>query len=242
MLYIYIAAATATTSDLSTATTFTVDLTTAITTASIIIFTATDHTSSTHCEKHNKSPFLCTSSGCQEVLETRRRRRWRRWGYNIPTDPVAQCKVTLYKNEQHYIFFDYHYLISIKQNSRKRTEQLQVRFFYKCWSIYCYYWSYIYYYCQKHNNSPSSCTSSGCQVVLARRAMLWLRRWIWGILSSISMANFQRQFLALSTSIKEGMLRSNVKWTLLCYHISYLVHWLSYRFKLLLIRFKLSFL
>ena len=32
--------------------------------------------------------------------------------------------------------------------------------------------SYIYYYCQKHNNSPSSCTSSGCQVVLARRGML----------------------------------------------------------------------
>ncbi len=48
------AAATATSSDLSTATTFTAD-----------------HTSSTHCKKHNKSPSLCTSSGCQEVLETR---------------------------------------------------------------------------------------------------------------------------------------------------------------------------
>ena len=68
------AAATATSSDLSTATTFTADLTTAITTASTIIFTATDHTSSTHCKKHNKSPSLCTSSGCQEVLETRRPR------------------------------------------------------------------------------------------------------------------------------------------------------------------------
>ena len=60
--------------DLSTATTFTADLTTAITTASTIIFTATDHTSTTHCKKHNKSPSLCTSSGCQEVLETRRPR------------------------------------------------------------------------------------------------------------------------------------------------------------------------
>jgi len=41
------AAATATSSDLSTATTFTADLTTAITTASMIMFTATDHTSTT---------------------------------------------------------------------------------------------------------------------------------------------------------------------------------------------------
>jgi len=47
------AAATATSSDLSTATTFTADLTTA---TSTIIFTATDHTSTNHCKKHNKSP------------------------------------------------------------------------------------------------------------------------------------------------------------------------------------------
>jgi len=33
-------------------------LTTAITTASTIIFTATDHTSTTHCKKHNKSLSL----------------------------------------------------------------------------------------------------------------------------------------------------------------------------------------
>ncbi len=46
--------------------------------------------------------------------------------------------------------------------------------------------------------------------------MLWLRRWIWDILSNISVANFQRQFLALSSSIKEGSCCDKVqccKWT-----------------------------
>ena len=79
----------------------TTNFTAALTTAtSTIIFTVTDHTSTTHCKKHNKSPSLCTSSGCQEVLETRRPRtgmhlmkKMKLMRIQYSPDPVAQGNV-----------------------------------------------------------------------------------------------------------------------------------------------------